>query len=115
MSAAATEEWQRRSAGKGPKAITQPGNGTLKMNETCDRCGPAVRAVYRVTRNGELYLCRHCASQLWPALSAQGWASTVALRGPGRTRARPWSAIRAALGLSARAEDEGHARTRTPD
>jgi len=46
----------------------------LKMNETCDRCGPAVRAVYRVTRNGELYLCGHCASQLWPALSTQGWS-----------------------------------------
>jgi hypothetical protein len=43
------------------------------MNETCDRCGPAVRAVYRVDRDGELYLCRHCASQLWAALSAQGW------------------------------------------
>ena len=45
----------------------------LKMNETCDRCGPAVRAVYRVIRNSELYLCGHCASQLSPALSAQGW------------------------------------------
>jgi hypothetical protein len=60
----------------------------LQMNETCDRCGPAVRAAYRVTRDGELYLCRHCASQLWPALSAQGWASTAALPGgrpyPGR-------------------------------
>jgi hypothetical protein len=39
------------------------------MNETCDRCGPAVRAA----RRGELYLCGHCARQLWPALSAQGW------------------------------------------
>jgi len=44
------------------------------MNETCDRCGPAVRAMYRADRNGELYLCRHCASQLRQALSAQGWA-----------------------------------------
>jgi hypothetical protein len=43
------------------------------MNETCDRCGPAVRAVYRVNRDGELYLCRHCTNRLWPALSAQGW------------------------------------------
>jgi RNase P subunit RPR2 len=43
------------------------------MNETCDRCGPAVRAAYRVTRSGELYLCRHCTNLLWPALSAQGW------------------------------------------
>jgi hypothetical protein len=43
------------------------------MNETCDRCGPAVHAVYRADGAGELYLCRHCAHQLWPALSAQGW------------------------------------------
>ena len=26
------------------------------MNETCDRCGPAVRAAYRVDRDRELYL-----------------------------------------------------------
>ena len=26
------------------------------MNETCDRCGPAVCAAYRVDRSGELYL-----------------------------------------------------------
>jgi len=25
------------------------------MNETCDWCGPAVRAVYRAGRHGELY------------------------------------------------------------
>ena len=43
------------------------------MNQTCDRCGPAVRAAYRVERGGELYLCGHCTSQLWTALSAQGW------------------------------------------
>jgi hypothetical protein len=43
------------------------------MNETCDRCGPAVRAMYRADRHGQLYLCRHCASRLWRALSAQGW------------------------------------------
>ncbi len=43
------------------------------MNEACDRCGPAVRAAYRVERRGELYLCRHCASQQWAAFSAQGW------------------------------------------
>ncbi len=43
------------------------------MNETCDRCGPAVAAVYRASRHGVLYLCRQSASQLWPALSAQGW------------------------------------------
>ena len=44
------------------------------MSETCDRCGPAVRAVYRASRAGQLYLCGHCANQLRPALSAQGWA-----------------------------------------
>jgi hypothetical protein len=43
------------------------------MSETCDRCGPAVRAAYCVDRTGELHLCRHCASRLWPALSEQGW------------------------------------------
>jgi hypothetical protein len=43
------------------------------MNETCDRCGPAVRAAYRVQKRGELYLCRHCALWLWPVLSAQDW------------------------------------------
>jgi hypothetical protein len=44
------------------------------MNQTCDRCGPAVRAAYHIHREGELYLCRHCTSQLRTALSAQGWA-----------------------------------------
>jgi ribosomal protein S27AE len=47
-----------------------------EMNETCDRCGPAVGAAYRVdrvNRVGELYLCGHCASWQWRALSAQGW------------------------------------------
>jgi hypothetical protein len=43
------------------------------MNQICDRCGPAVRAAYRVARTGELYLCGPCASRHWPALSAQGW------------------------------------------
>ena len=43
------------------------------MNETCDRCGPAVPALYRVARRGELYLCGHCTRQPGPALSAQGW------------------------------------------
>ena len=40
---------------------------------TCDRCGPAVRAAYRVARDGELYLCRHCTVQLRAALAGQGW------------------------------------------
>ena len=45
------------------------------MNETCDRCGPAVAAVYRVDRRGELYLCGHCMDRLWAALFAKGWTS----------------------------------------
>ena len=44
------------------------------MNEMCDRCGPAVAAVYRVERHGELYLCGHCTNRLWTALFMQGWA-----------------------------------------
>jgi hypothetical protein len=42
-------------------------------SQTCDRCGPSVRAAYRTRRIGELYLCRHCAYRLWSALSDQGW------------------------------------------
>ena len=45
----------------------------VEMSQTCDRCGPAVRASYRVERTGELFLCGHCASRHWPMLSAQGW------------------------------------------
>jgi hypothetical protein len=46
------------------------------MNQTCDRCGPTVRAGYRVdrvNRAGELYLCGQCATRHWRALSAQDW------------------------------------------
>jgi hypothetical protein len=43
------------------------------MYETCDRCGPAIGAAYRVDRVGELYLCGQCATRHWRALSAQGW------------------------------------------
>jgi len=44
------------------------------MNQTCDRCGPAVQAAYRAAWAGELYLCRHCTNRLGTALTAQGWA-----------------------------------------
>jgi hypothetical protein len=91
---------------------TQTGDGMLKMNETCDRCGPAVGAVYCVTRGGELYFCESCASRLWPALSAQGWASTVALRAAGRARAGPWSAFRAAWCWFSRAGRRGSTERR---
>jgi len=50
-----------------------PSYGRPDMGETCDRCGPAVRAVYRADGNGELYLCGHCMGLLRQALSAQGW------------------------------------------
>jgi len=55
-------------------------HGSLQMNETCDRCGPAVRAAYRVHKRGELYLCRHRAARLWRTLSAHVW--TRAAGGP---------------------------------
>jgi ribosomal protein S14 len=44
-----------------------------RVDQTCDRCGPAVRAAYRVDRSGELFLCRHCLNIFRPALFAQGW------------------------------------------
>ena len=44
------------------------------MNETCDRCGPAVGAVYGAARDGELYLCAHCTSRLRHVFAVQGWA-----------------------------------------
>jgi len=47
------------------------------MNETCDRCGPAVRALFRVDRDAELYLCGHCLDRLWRALYDQGWTIWV--------------------------------------
>ena len=43
------------------------------MDETCDRCGPTVRAAYRVTRAGELFLCLACAARSWKVLTAGGW------------------------------------------
>jgi ribosomal protein S14 len=52
---------------------SRAGRRKPEMNESCDRCGPPVGAVYRVHRQGELYLCRLCASRLWPSLSAQSW------------------------------------------
>ena len=60
------------------------------MNQTCDRCGPAVQAAYRVARNGELYLCRRCINRLGTALTAQGWAiwptdQQVVVRKPARS------------------------------
>ena len=51
----------------------QTGPDQPEPDQTCDRCGPAVRAVYRVQRQGELYLCKHCANRLWPDLSRRGW------------------------------------------
>ena len=82
---------RRRAAHQRParSARTRTGSGTRPavvaappqtgrwptMSETCDRCGPAVGAGYRVDRVGELYLCGQCASRHWRALSAQGGPS----------------------------------------
>ena len=51
----------------------QPEPDQPEPDQTCDRCGPAVRAAYRVRRQRELYLCKRCANRLWPDLSRQGW------------------------------------------
>jgi hypothetical protein len=71
-----TKAWAHTALALGPQPDSHDSStdGRRQVNETCDRCGPAVRALYRVARRGELYLCGHCARQLWPALSAQGWA-----------------------------------------
>ena len=84
------------------------------MNQTCDRCGPAVHAgsrVNRVNRAGELYLCGPCASRHWRALSAQGWTfwplgvHPLAPQARGRSTRRPGVAAGAgaAAGLRGRA------------
>lgn len=57
----------------GPTLIAQATGGGPEMSQKCDRCGPAVHALYCVARVGELYLYGHCAMQLRPVLSAQGW------------------------------------------
>jgi hypothetical protein len=51
-----------------------PSNRDMEMNETCDRCGPAVLAVQSVERSGlyKLHFCRHCTNRLRDALSTQG-------------------------------------------
>jgi hypothetical protein len=46
-----------------------------------------------VNRDGELYLCRHCASQLSDALTAQGWS----LRPIGEPAIAPQAAYRTAV------------------
>jgi len=73
------------------------------MNETCDRCGPAVRAVCLVSRDGRLYLCGHCADELRPALSAQGWAIrpvAVPVLAPGFIAGAVWRALAAAVTMT---------------
>lgn len=68
---------RRPMCGRGPLAyVAVKGGGSNRrhaMNETCDRCGPTVRAVYSADRDGVLYLCGHCARRLGQALCAQGW------------------------------------------
>ena len=68
--------WTVRPPRRCSSGRTGPGSGVAgdgEMSETCDRCGPAVGAAYRLDRIGELYLCGRCASRQWRALSAQGW------------------------------------------
>ena len=55
------------------RAMTEEETKRPEPNQTCDRCGPAVRAIYHVRRQGELFLCRHCTHRLWTALAEQGW------------------------------------------
>jgi hypothetical protein len=70
----------------------QPSGRRPGRNQTCDRCGPAVRAAYRASRSGQLHLCGHCTNQLRPALSAQGWTiwqiAKPAVGPPGSEEAR---------------------------
>jgi hypothetical protein len=55
------------------RAMTEEETKWPEPNQTCDRCGPAVRAIYHVRRQGEFFLCRHCTHRLWAALAEQGW------------------------------------------
>ena len=69
------------------------------MTETCDRCGPAVRAVYHAFRGGQLYLCGRCADQLRPTMAAQGWEirpTAVPLLAAGLSAGAGWLALTAA-------------------
>lgn len=56
-----------------PAEITTLRTAARRGPATCDRCGPATRAAYRVVRASQLYLCGSCASRHWGALSTQGW------------------------------------------
>lgn len=68
-------------------------DGSHQMNETCDRCGPAVRATYRLHKRGELFLCRHCAPRLWPALSVQDWTIWPVSAYAGAPQAEGYAAV----------------------
>jgi hypothetical protein len=79
------------------------------MNQTCDRCGPAIGAACRVDRVGELYLCGHCASRQRRALSAQGWTFWP-LADPQAHISQSRCASDRAFGLLCPGEREGGAR-----
>jgi len=82
------------------------------MTETCDQCGPAVRAGYRVHRVGELYLCGPCATRHWRALSAQGWTFWplgVHALAPQASAAAPGGPVRHAAQAPPRASEDGPA------
>src|SRR5882762_1649496 len=55
------------------------------MNQTCDRCGPAVRAAYRVDRGGELYADAASARSGWRCPCKAGPSGPLA----GRSRRVP--------------------------
>jgi hypothetical protein len=80
-----------RSGSRPPAMARLTPRGGAEMNETGDRCGPAVPALYRVERHGELYLCGHCTYRLWAALSAQGWTIWTAGEHPLAPQANEWS------------------------
>jgi hypothetical protein len=48
-------------------------------DETCDRCGPAVRAKYRAAHpdHGSLYFCGHCGDKMMAGLTTTGWVFYV--------------------------------------
>lgn len=75
MSAAGSSGSSRRIRDIAHPSQAPPSKRDMEMNQTCDRCGPAVLAVHRADRSGlyKLYLCRHCTNRLRGALSSQGW------------------------------------------
>jgi hypothetical protein len=70
------------------RAATAQREDGAGMNETCDRCGPAADAAYRVHRRGERHLGQHCTSRLRAALCARGWTIWPVVRARRARQAR---------------------------